>query len=503
MSDDKHKERIRLSIKHWRSNPLDWVKDKFPSVKLSTQQVVYFSELGKLITAKIKAHDTPDELTADEKELASKIGISIMAGQGVGKDFITAMTMCFFLDVFPYPKITATGLTGKHLRNVLWSECAKVMSLAVKNNPDDPQSLTVLESILTWQTERIFHKGIKNPGSRWFAEAVTVNPNANEEEQGKTLYGRHEDYQLIVVDEAANVPEPVFGPLEGTLTRKCCIALMIFNPTRSKGYAYDSHYRNKGQWLCLNWNAEESELVSREHIEKMKRYGVDSNTYRVKVKGLPPLHDDNSLIPWDWIEDAVLRDLDIDEFDPIMSGADVGGGGDKSVYIYRQGGIVEWPKFNSDKDTMNVSDWIQTEMTAVEADVVFVDIIGLGRGVYDKLRRDRVSARPADSRSTASDPERFFNSRAEMYWKLREQFEHKLIKIPDCEELKNELGAMKFDPTRKNKIPEKREIKKVLGHSPDIADALAMTYLKPDSLFRRNKDKKNRNKISLDGVFLR
>lgn len=489
---DKHHKKAVASYQVWRRDPAAWVSDKLPGVKLSTQQVAYFGDLGRLIGAKRKAHKHPDELTDDERELAGKIGISIMAGQGVGKDFIAAMSMLYFLDVFPNAKVTATGVTGKHLRNVLWAECSKVLRLAVSTNPEDHRAETVLEAALAWQTEKIFHKGAKRPGAEWFAEAVTINPHANEEEQAKTLYGRHEDYQLIVVDEAAGVPEPVFGPLEGTLTRKCCIALMIFNPIKAKGYAYDSHHKNSGQWLTARWNAEESELVSREHIEKMAKYGKDSNTYRVKVLGLPPLVADGGFIPYDRIQEAIEREFDVSDFDPVMGGVDAAGGGDKSVITVRQGPMVrQYKRMTHDPDEL--ADWATGVLSEEDAAVAFVDNIGLGWYLPKALNNRGVNARKADSRSTKDlrEPLKFFNKRAEMYWDMAQAFINGAISIPDDEELIDCLGAVKFEYVgnpAKLKMPDKKDIKKQLkGFSPDESDSLAFTFYKPDELFKKSQ----------------
>lgn len=492
------------SVRHWRNNPQDWVKDKLPKVKLSTQQVRYFLELGKLIRAKIKAYEAPGTLNEEEKRYAAKIGVSITAGQGVGKDFVAALTIAYFLDVFPYSKITATGMTGKHLRNVLWAECSKILRLAALTNPDDPQSPTVLEQAIAWQSERMFHKGAKKPGAEWFAECVTINPNSTEDEQAKTLYGRHEDYQLVVVDEAANVPEPVFGPLEGTLTSKCAIALMIFNPTRAKGYAHDSQNSKADLWITDRWSAEESELVSKDHLEKMLRYGRDSNPYRVKVLGLPPSSATGGLIPYDAIMDAVNRDFEVSEFDPVMCGVDAGGGGDQSVVCMRQGAVAEFhEKQTPSRD--DLIDWSRSTLQTGDATVAFVDNIGLGWDVYKDLRKDGLDARPADSRSTKDlrEPERFFNKRAEMYWDMSEAFINRAISIPNHEDLINELGAIiRDDVGQKVKILDKKVIRTKLGFSPDHADALAMTFYKPDRLFRKGTKKKTRS-VDLSGIFLR
>jgi hypothetical protein len=484
-------------------HPIDWVSDKFVGIELTSQQKEYWQELGKLIRAKFKAHTSPDNLTAQELEYSKLIGISIMAGQGVGKDFDAAMTLLFFLDVFPYSKNTATGLTGKHLRNVLWAECSKIMRLAKKCNPNDSMSDTVLEAALTWQTERIFHKGAKNPGAEWFAEAVTINPNATEDEQAKTLYGRHEDFQLIVIDEAAGVPDCVFAPLEGTLTSACSIALMIFNPIKNKGYAYNSHYGpQKNLWLRLRRNAEECERVTKEHLAKMAAYGKDSNTYRVKVLGLPPLSSGGGAIPYDKIMAAVGRDFDVSEFDPVILSADAGGGGDKSVVTIKCGPMVRQKKKNT-FDPDELADWISSIYHDEEAAVVFPDNIGIGWYLPKSLQNRGCNVRKADARNTASDEDKFFNKRAEMYWNMCQDFINECISIEDDEDLINCLGAIKFvEVGKKLKMPNKKEMKKELsGFSPDESDSLALNYAKPASLFRKGKSKKPG--IDWGGVYLR
>lgn len=500
-TDDKHTG----NIEHWQLHPIDWVRDKFPSVKPSTQQVEYWLELGKLIRAKFKAATAPETMTAEDKEYSKLIGISIMAGQGVGKDFDAAMTLLFFIDCFPYSKNTATGLTGKHLRNILWAECSKIMRLAKPCDPNNPMSETVLEAAITWQTERIFHKGAKHPGAEWFAEAVTINPNSTEDDQGKTLYGRHEDFQLIVIDEAASVPEPVFGPLEGTLTSACSIALMIFNPTRNRGYAYRSHYGPESKlWLKLRRNSEESELVTKEHIEKMLKYGRESNTFRVKVLGLPPLITGGGAIPYEKIMLAINKEFDVSEFDPVIGAVDAAGGGDKSVVTIKQGPMVQQKKKQT-VDPDDLADWASNIYHENEMAVVFADNIGLGWYLPKALQNRGCNARKADARHTATDEDKFYNKRAEMYWDMCQDFINECISIPDDEDLINCLGAITFVETgKKLKMPNKKEMKKDLnGFSPDESDSLALTYAKPASLFRKGSHKKSGKGVDFKNVFLR
>lgn len=511
MLSKQEQEAAKRQIREWQVNPLKWVKDIFGTnildksrcktteTGLSTQQENALRQWGDLIAAKLKRADGKT-LTKKEEELSKKIGMSIMSGTGTGKDFTASLLIFHFLMCFDMPKLLCTANTQKQLKDVLWSECAKIMRLSKRLDPSDAMSPTELQTWFEWQSELIFAKPFK--GKEWFARACTINAKASPEEQGETLAGRHEDHQLFVLDEASSIPEAVWKPVEGTLTGRLNLVLIIFNPTRSTGFALRSQNEERDKWVAIRWNSEESEVVDPAHIENLARYGKDSNSYRIRVLGLPPLTDTNTLLPTDWVEDAKTREFDEEDNHPIMAGIDVGGGGDKSIIYIRKGGTPVALLRNNSKDTMSVADWVGEAFDRYEITVGFVDIVGLGRGVYDRLRQMGYNVRPFDSRGKAREPERFVNCRAETYWKLREQFEQKVIAIPDEPDLYNQLISIKYYPEEKNKIEKKQEMKKVIGHSPDEADALAMSYAANDSLFRKTR-RSDGNRIDFSNIYLR
>lgn len=410
-----------------------------------------------------------------------------------GKDFTASLIILYFLHVFKFPKILATANTAKQLRSVLWSEISKVMSLSKKTDAD-VNSKTILESLFTWQSTRLFLTEQK--GQRWFAEAVTVNTKESEDKQAEALAGRHEDNMLYVIDEASGVPDPVFRPLEGSLTGKLNIALLIFNPTRSKGFAVQSHGTDSKRWIRLRWNAEESERVTKEQIQAMAdKHGINSNTYRIRVLGLPPVADEDTLIPWDWIEDAANREFVV-ENEPVILGVDVGAGGDDSVIAVRQGNqIVSIHKFTF-KDTMQLVGRVINMIESTSAKAVFVDTIGIGIGVYNRLceQNYRHIVHSADIRRSANNPEKFIRRRDELWWFLREQFENSLIAIPNNRDLIDQLGSIKYntESSGKIKIEGKKQMKTRGLSSPDEADAVMLTYFRSSHSFKQmlnGKDK--------------
>lgn len=493
----------------WRTHPLDWVKamfgenikksplaSKLTDTGLSVQQEGMLILWGEFLSAKLKlAFGQP--LTDEERELSGKIGMSIMSGTGTGKDFIGAMVTWHFMFCFHFPKVLATAKTGKQLKDVFWSELSKVQQLAVKSRPDDSDCMNELQQAFTVQAEIMFANlpANKGRGNRWFCRAVTINPKSTPEEQGEALAGRHEDYQLFVLDEGSGIADAVFKPIEGTLTGIVNVVFLIFNPTRTTGFAVRSQYEEKGKWVCVRWNSEESEIVSRAHIANLARYGTDSPTYRARVLGLPPFSDKNTLIPMDWVMASVEKhkagEIVPLESDPLIKGGDIGGGGDKSVIVGRRGGLVDYPRYNNAKDSTVVEDWIAADYDRDGANGAVIDVIGIGHGVFYRLKKRGYSVRPGDARRTARDPDRFFNARSEAAWRLREMYEQGLIATPDCQDLIDQLCSIKYFPEQKNKVQLKSEIVRDLGHSPDEFDGLLMTCYYPDDVFIVKQGKEN------------
>jgi hypothetical protein len=108
---------------------------------------------------------------------------------------------------------------------------------------------------------------------------------------------------------------------------------------------------------------------------------------------------------------------------------------------------------------------------------VFIDLIGIGAGVYDRLYEQNLNVGGFNSSHRAFDSKRFLNRRAEQYWHLRELFRTNSIDIdPDDEELATQLVSLKWKVNSAGKIQveSKEEMKKRGLQSPDRADSLMM-----------------------------
>ena len=462
----------------WSKDIERYVADTLPEFKFTQQQLVAAKAFVELCWAKLEVNGNPTKQHSEKLlALSRKFGLSIMSGVGTGKGGLAAILIMWFLSVFPYPKCVAVSPSARQLRDNLWAELAKW------------HQKSKIKEWFEWQTDKFYLKECH--GQQWFISARTANPRNSADEQAETLAGIHEDFVLIVGDEATGVPDPVFRPLEATLTRKCNLCLLTFNPTRGKGFAYDTQFKERDQWVTFRWNSEESELVTKESITRLERkYGRESNSFRIRVLGLPPLSGDNEVIPWDWIEDAVDRDLEPLAEDKLVYSLDVGAGGDDSVLLKKFGPKVIGIEAKGYNESTKVVDWGVRECLDGEPAILFGDPIGWGWGVIGEIERKvkhlGIEVVQVNVSEHSYEPERFYRMRDELWWKMREEFEKGHISIPDDPILKGDLNAPRYDDsTGIIKIESKKDLKARGLESPNRADALMMTMRYASSDIRR------------------
>ena len=127
---------------------------------------------------------------------------------------------------------------------------------------------------------------------------------------------------------------------------------------------------------------------------------------------------------------------------------------------------------------------------------VNIDVGAMGAGVYDILidRGYHGIVRAVNFGETAQEQEKYFNRRAEMWARLRDWLTAELpVSLVDCEGLSEDLTTPNkgFDKLGRLFIEKKEEIKKRLGRSTDVGDALALTFAEmvyPSSIMFQNYD---------------
>ncbi|NUO82575.1 hypothetical protein HUU05_21085, partial [candidate division KSB1 bacterium] len=298
------------------------------------------------------------------------------------------------------------------------------------------------------------------------------------------IEGAHASTLLYIFDEAKGIPLTIWDAVEGAFSTGNCYALAISTPGSRSGRFYEIHRRAPGfeDWHTRHIKLEEAlaaRRVSQEWVEARKRqWGEDSPVFQARVLGEFPEQNEDALFSLAWIETARERELQAEG--ETVAGLDVARfGSDDSALVVRQGACVLSIETWQGQDLMMTTGRVKA--AGVHANI---DIIGIGSGVFDRLREQHHPCTSINVSTAANDSEHFANLRAEMYWKLRERFQQGEIDLTRIsrshyDRLSGELTAMQFRYTSGGKIilELKDEMKKRLGYSPDLADALALAFL--------------------------
>jgi hypothetical protein len=219
--------------------------------------------------------------------------------------------------------------------------------------------------------------------------------------------------------------------------------------------------------------------------EKIDYYGPESNYVRSHILGQFPTATTEQLIPLDLIEDAAIREMNMDPTDPVILGCDVasGHGEDSSVIYIRKGldGRTHPPRKYSNLDTAQFAYKIAAVAKDVNADAIFVDAGGLGEGTAATLRGLGLAPHSVYFGSKADNANglvRCANKRSEMWCAMAQWL--KAGAIVNDDQLKAELAGPEYSENAQGVILERKEDMKARGlGSPDIADALALTFASP------------------------
>lgn len=155
-------------------------------------------------------------------------------------------------------------------------------------------------------------------------------------------------------------------------------------------------------------------------------------------------------------------------------------GNDRSVIFPRQGLQGFEPIVLRGVDNMELAARVAAKIEAWQPDAVFVDA-GAGAGVIDRLRQLGHDVVEVNFAGKAIDS-RYANKRAEIWHELADWLRGGGT-VPNRNDLKLELATPTYSYDKSNRIvlESKDEIKKRLpdAGSPDLADALALTFAFP------------------------
>lgn len=392
--------------------------------------------------------------------------LSIRSGHGVRKSSSLAILVLWGLLCHgPGVKIPVVAGTQKQLRDTIFPEIKRW------GNQLPPP----LYAQLDFQTERVTVKAAPEEAFAVARTASRDNPQA--------MAGFHARKLILIVDEASAVDEEAYEVGQGALSTPGAIAILAGNPSKANGYFHATHTTLRERWWTLRVSSQEV-VSARGHIEDIRlTYGEGSNAWRVRVEGEFPTKSDETVIPLELVEPARTRDVATTMFQPVW-GVDIARHGDDRCAIAKRRGntLLEPVMWWGGVDLTVSAGKIRREWEDCPLDdrpsEILIDSIGLGAGVLDMLREQGLPVRGVNVAETPSANDQYARLRDELWFKGREWFHGRDVKIAPDGALIAELTAPTYDFTSTGKIvvEPKKEMKKRGLRSPDLADAFLLTF---------------------------
>lgn len=386
--------------------------------------------------------------------------LSVSSGHGIGKGACSSWLILWFMSTRTQCRGVVTANTKNQLSGKTWAELAKWHRLAIN------------QEWFSWTKTRFSHS--LSPET-WFFEAIPWT-----RERSEAFAGLHAEHVMVLFDEASGIDDKIWEVAEGALTTGGIFAA-FGNPTRSDGAFSRCFKEMKHRWCNWQVDSRTAKMTNKKTLQQwIDDYGIDSDFVKVRVLGKFPRLGTFELIPESLLEACTTYQATGYEADPLVLGVDVARfGSDSSVVIRRQGRKVFGDiRIGKTMDTTAVADMVAEEIHLHRPQAVFVDEIGIGGGVVDRLYllgfQNIIGVQSA---ARAQNDGRFHNLRAEMWWNMKEWI-GRGASLPDNKEMLEELKTPQYFFTGKGKtmMENKREVKSRLGRSPDLADALAMTF---------------------------
>ncbi len=397
--------------------------------------------------------------------------VSVRSGHGVGKS--QALAWCAAAHALTrYPQATvATAPNSSQLFDALGVRIKE----AFKKLPP------LLADLFEVKSESITLKA--DP------EGSFVTLRTSRAETPEALAGVHAENVLLIADEASGVPEAVFVAAAGSMSGHRATMILAGNPVRTSGRFFDTFHRLAASWHRIHISCIGHPRVTEDFLrEQEDLYGLDSNDYRVRVLGEFPREEKDSVISYDLIQAALVRDVQPTATRPVWGVDCARFGGDRSSLAKRTGNVcLDMVQSWKDLDMMQVAGRIKHEWDICapneRPESICVDSIGLGAGVADRLAELGLPARAISvSEAPSMMDGQYLNLRAELWFTAAEWFRQRNCAIRDPV-LAAELSWPRKDYTSsgKTKVERKEETKKRMGSrkSPDLADAFILTFAAP------------------------
>lgn len=417
----------------------------------------------------LEGQEGPDTWQAEQLQ---RIGDSLKAnpdgniqeatasGHGVGKTCLVAWIILWAMSTRPNLAGWVTANTANQLCRKTWRE----LSVWHKR--------MLCGHWFIWTATRFYSKDYP---ITWGMDAIPWS-----EHNSEAFAGLHAENVLLIMDEASAIPDIIYEVAEGAMTTPRAMWFCYGNPTRNSGRFRECFGRLKHRWTTQQVDSRTAKMTNKAQLEQwISDYGDDSDFVRVRVKGEFPRVGSRQFISSEVVEAAIARTNEVPYGTPKIMAVDIARFGDDMSIIARRHGrkLEELIKYRG-LDLMALASEIASAIRKYKPDVVYVDGVGVGGGVVDRLRQlgHNIIEVNAGSAPENQNRDTHYNKRAEMYDRARLWLD--TADIPDDRDLRDDCVSIEYayDNKMRLQIEKKEDLKKRGLSSPDALDALSLSF---------------------------
>lgn len=283
-----------------------------------------------------------------------------------------------------------------------------------------------------------------------------------------------------IIDEVAQMPRNMWSEIvRPALMDSKGWALFIGTPKGmnlfSELYDYGGRFPD---WVSAKFTCYETGAIDADEIEAYKREVSEEEFNREMLCDFTASAS-NQLISLFTAQQAAHKTINPNYLGrtPLLLGVDVARfGDDRSVLCFRRGLLAEEPIVYKDVDTYNLALIVKRYVEERHPRAIFVDGTGMGCGVVDTLTNMGIFVYDVNFGKGALN-KLYVNRRTEMWCKMAQWLDHGGI-LPDNQDLVQELALPTYDVNERmqKELESKKDIRERAGRSPDLADALALTF---------------------------
>jgi len=417
-----------------------------------------------------------DKITAWRKSgVSTPFRYAISSGHQIGKSAASAWINLWIMSTAPGSKITVTAVTMGQLYTKTWAELGRWLKMSLVSELFDYQGS---------RNNMLLRAKDAKRRDYWIASAQSSDEHNSEAFAGQHAAVAEGGVSAYILDEASGIAPKIFEVAEGGLSGKNSMIFAFGNPTQSSGPFYDCFHSKRYMWQTQIVSSREVQIGNTAlHDEWKELYGEDSDMYKIRCLGQFPTTSLAQFIPSNYVDSAMSTPeyrQSPTEYTAII-GVDVARmGDDKTVICTRIGRNANMPfKIFSKIDTNEVIAKIIEEYNFISSLGYKVQINidhGLtGAAIFDIMRARGYPVNEIIFAASADDSTHYRNKRAEIWGRMRDWLKDGAALWKD-ETLRADLISVEYLARDKIQLESKDAMKSRGVSSPDLADALAVTF---------------------------